>query len=223
MTKETRRTVKTEEPSKTWPTYKLFWQLEISDSKFRFKMLDKRWLQHWEALVDGKQNTGATQEVIMSVVFSVLENSNIIFRLNCAITVFERIRNTRNSVSFRGRVTSSSTRPRYKVENPSILMTFGDLEKADAPLVQAPWRDRGQQHRHSLPRGRCSCGGRFCLWYIYTDVTIFIFDKQGDGTNFGLWSDYVLCPDDTAVCGIKTKVFIPSFKIESTISKEVIL
>ena len=47
------------------------------------------------------------------------------------------------------------------------------------------------------------------------------FDKQGDGTNFGLWSDYVLCPDDTAVCGIKTKVFIPSFKIESTISKEV--
>ena len=48
------------------------------------------------------------------------------------------------------------------------------------------------------------------------------FDKQGDGTNFGLWSDYVLCPDDTAVCGIKTKVFIPLFKIESTISKEVI-
>merc|ERR1711990_286168 len=28
----------------------------------------------------------------------------------------------------------------------------------------------------------------------------------GDGTSFGLWSDYVLCPDNTAVCGIKTKV-----------------
>ena len=39
------------------------------------------------------------------------------------------------------------------------------------------------------------------------------FDKQGDGTNFGLWADYVLCPDDTAVCGIKTKVFIPSFEM----------
>ena len=148
-----------------------------------------------------------------------LENSNIIFRLNWAITVFERIRNTRNSVSFRGRVTSSSTRPRYKVENPSILMTFGDLEKADAPLVQAPWRDRGQQHRYSLPRGRCSCGGRSFLMWLFS---FEYFDKQGDGTNFGLWSDYVLCPDDTAVCGIKTKVFIPSFKIMSTISKEVI-
>ena len=83
--------------------------------------------------MDGKQNTGATQEVIMSVVFSVLENSNIIFRLNCATTVFERIRNTRNSVSFRGRVTSSSTRPRYKVGNPSSLMTFGDLKKLTHP------------------------------------------------------------------------------------------
>ena len=148
-----------------------------------------------------------------------LENSNIIFRLNWAITVFERIRNTRNSVSFRGRITSSSTRPRYKVESPSNLMTFGDLEKADAPLVQAPWRDRGQQHRYSLPRGRCSCGGRFFLMWLFS---FEYFDKQGDGTNFGLWSDYVLCPDDTAVCGIKTKVFIPSFKIMSTISKEVI-
>jgi len=28
----------------------------------------------------------------------------------------------------------------------------------------------------------------------------------GDGGSFGLWSDYVLCPDNTAVCGIKTKV-----------------
>ena len=138
---------------------------------------------------------------------------------NCAIPVFVRIRNMRSSVSFRGRVTSSSTRPRYKVESPSNLMTFGDLEKADAPLVQAPWRDRGQQHRYSLPRGRCSCGGRSILMWLFS---FEYFDKQGDGTNFGLWSDYVLCPDDTAVCGIKTKVFIPSFKIMSTISKEVI-
>ena len=65
--------------------------------------------------------------------FSVLENSNIIFRLNCAINVVERIRKTRSLVSFRGRVKSSSTRPRYKVENPSTLMIFGDLEKGDAP------------------------------------------------------------------------------------------
>ena len=41
----------------------------------------------------------------------------------------------------------------------------------------------------------------------------FGFSTQGDGTNFGLWADYVLCPDDTAVCGIKTKVFIPSFEM----------
>ena len=153
------------------------------------------------------------------LVFSVFRELQHHISKNCAIPVFVRIRNMRSSVSFRGRVTSSSTRPRHKVENSSILMIFGDLEKADVPLVQAHWRDRGQQHRYSLPRGRCSCGGRSFLMWLFS---FEYFDKQGDGTNFGLWSDYVLCPDDTAVCGIKTKVFIPSFKIMSTISKEVI-
>jgi len=28
----------------------------------------------------------------------------------------------------------------------------------------------------------------------------------GDGTSWGLWSHYVLCPSDSAVCGLKTQV-----------------
>ena len=83
--------------------------------------------------MDGKQNTGATQEVIMSSSVQRFRELQHHISKNCAIPVFVRIRNMRSSVSFRGRVTSSSTRPRHKVENSSILMIFGDPDRSDPP------------------------------------------------------------------------------------------
>ena len=133
MTKETRRTVKTEEPWKTWPTYKLFWQLEISDSKFRFKMLDKKVTSTlgsfggWKA--EHRCNPRGGYVSSIQCFRELQHHISIKLRHNCV----ERIRNTRNSVSFRGRVTSSSTRPRYKVESPSVWWLLGTLKKLTRP------------------------------------------------------------------------------------------